>query len=165
MATAAICNIVLEFSSLKEIILQKGGIRRFAELSYSTTKSLRLNAVWALKNIVYDADPPVRGLHTSDLTKQHVIHSIPNLFSILLWLDPKQIKLEVMKELTYPRLAFLIRSDEEEIREIALSLLRNLAFSRRDEPHEQEVAAIFSGFGRAGLLEILQGRTPEFLPC
>mmetsp|Transcript_4181 Transcript_4181/g.8100 ORF Transcript_4181/g.8100 Transcript_4181/m.8100 type:complete len:134 (-) Transcript_4181:1587-1988(-) len=133
MATAAICNIVLEFSSLKEIILQKGGIRRFAELSYSTTKSLRLNAVWALKNIVYDADPP--------------------------------IKLEVMKELTYPRLAFLIRSDEEEIREIALSLLRNLAFSRRDEPHEQEVAAIFSGFGRAGLLEILQGRTPEFLPC
>eukprot|EP00002_Diphylleia_rotans_P013462 TRINITY_DN2633_c0_g1_i8.p1 TRINITY_DN2633_c0_g1~~TRINITY_DN2633_c0_g1_i8.p1 ORF type:complete len:638 (-),score=140.13 TRINITY_DN2633_c0_g1_i8:189-2102(-) len=56
-ACAVICNVVLDFSPMKKLILQKGGIPRLVELTSSMDYQLRLNSIWALKNLIYDAEP------------------------------------------------------------------------------------------------------------
>lgn len=56
MASAAICNIILDFSPIKKSIIDMGGIVRLVELLNSDNQSLQLNAVWGLKNLTFKAD-------------------------------------------------------------------------------------------------------------
>ncbi|KAF6760995.1 hypothetical protein DFP72DRAFT_1042425 [Ephemerocybe angulata] len=50
-ALAAVCNIVMEFSPLRPIYLRKGLMPRLVQiLNRSSDSSLRLNALWAVKN-------------------------------------------------------------------------------------------------------------------
>lgn len=51
-ASAALCNLVLAFSSSKTHIIKSGGIKLFVPLLKSDTVELRCNAVWALQNMV-----------------------------------------------------------------------------------------------------------------
>ncbi|CAG8492716.1 12829_t:CDS:10 [Acaulospora colombiana] len=59
-ACATICNIVLEFSPMKRIIIEQGGIEKLVELVQSSDNTLRLNAIWALKNLVYNAESEIK---------------------------------------------------------------------------------------------------------
>ncbi|TEB21153.1 ARM repeat-containing protein [Coprinellus micaceus] len=52
-ALAAICNIVMEFSPLRPTFLQQGLMPRLVQLVGSPDPSLRLNALWAIKNLLY----------------------------------------------------------------------------------------------------------------
>ena len=54
-ASATICNMVLDFSPVKQQILEVGGIQQIADLAHSMDMTLRLNALWALRNLVYCA--------------------------------------------------------------------------------------------------------------
>mmetsp|Transcript_53933 Transcript_53933/g.89750 ORF Transcript_53933/g.89750 Transcript_53933/m.89750 type:complete len:639 (+) Transcript_53933:58-1974(+) len=69
IATAAtVCNIVLDFSPMKKIILENGGVSKLVALTHSMDATLRLNCLWALKNLVFHADPP---------TKETVMRELP----------------------------------------------------------------------------------------
>lgn len=59
-ATAAICNLVLDFSPMRRMILEAGILVLLVKLCRDENAELRLNAVWAIKHIVYAADTDVK---------------------------------------------------------------------------------------------------------
>ncbi|KAK9819822.1 hypothetical protein WJX72_002765 [[Myrmecia] bisecta] len=60
MASAAICNLVLDFSPFKDVVLQGGCIPKLVELSGAMDSDLRLNAIWALQNLAFKAASEVK---------------------------------------------------------------------------------------------------------
>ncbi|KAK4049403.1 Nucleolar GTP-binding protein 1 [Microbotryomycetes sp. JL201] len=54
-AAAAVSNLVLEFSPLRQILIDRGCIPRLCLLAHKNDKSLRLNALWSLKNASYQS--------------------------------------------------------------------------------------------------------------
>ncbi|TXT11159.1 hypothetical protein VHUM_01910 [Vanrija humicola] len=59
-ATATICNLVTNFSPLKDKLLGNGGLELLVELTASPHEPLALNALWALKNVTYHAGEPLK---------------------------------------------------------------------------------------------------------
>lgn len=59
-ASATLCNIVLDFSPMKTIVLENGGVEVLVSLIHSTDENLKLNIVWALKNLLYQADTLIK---------------------------------------------------------------------------------------------------------
>ncbi|KAJ3311832.1 Armadillo repeat-containing protein 8 [Boothiomyces sp. JEL0838] len=55
-ATATVCNIVLDFSPMKKIIIEQGGVKQLVALVKSNNHELKLNAAWALKNMLFNSD-------------------------------------------------------------------------------------------------------------
>ncbi|XP_014502530.1 armadillo repeat-containing protein 8 isoform X1 [Vigna radiata var. radiata] len=55
-ALGAISNLVIDFTPQKSKFIQCGGIKELVHLTKSMDSSLRLNAVWALRNMVFLAD-------------------------------------------------------------------------------------------------------------
>lgn len=67
-ACAALCNLVLDFSPMKEAVLREGGVSRLVHLTESPDPELRGNALWALKNLLYLADTPIKLATMEQLT-------------------------------------------------------------------------------------------------
>ncbi|ORY06467.1 ARM repeat-containing protein [Basidiobolus meristosporus CBS 931.73] len=67
-ASATLCNIVLGFSPMKTTVLEHGGIERLVHLVSSMDSNLRLNAVWALKNLLFQAEPEIKQTVMKHLT-------------------------------------------------------------------------------------------------
>eukprot|EP00899_Mesostigma_viride_P029667 jgi/Mesvir1/9886/Mv22416-RA.1 len=80
-ASRAICNVVLEFCPLRETLLRAGALAQLVALTQSMERSLRLNAVWALKNLLFFPVPELRKAVIKELT-------FPSLF--LLFDDPEE---------------------------------------------------------------------------
>ncbi|KAI9883313.1 MAG: hypothetical protein M1823_004917 [Watsoniomyces obsoletus] len=59
-ATAAVCNLLLEFSPMRPTIMQAGALKVLCEHARSTNPCLRLNALWALKHLVASAENAVK---------------------------------------------------------------------------------------------------------
>lgn len=59
-STAVVCNLVLEFSPMRESIVEAGVLQILCAHAHSTNPRLRLNAVWALKHLVFKADKTVK---------------------------------------------------------------------------------------------------------
>ncbi|KAK9061521.1 hypothetical protein SSX86_018703 [Deinandra increscens subsp. villosa] len=55
-ALCAISNLVVDFTMHKSLFVQSGCVKRLVELSKSTDLSVRLNAVWALRNLMFLVD-------------------------------------------------------------------------------------------------------------
>ena len=67
-ACATICNIVLGFSYLKKTVLDLGVIPILIGLTQSPEVTLKTNAVWALKNLLYQADRDIKVSVTTQMT-------------------------------------------------------------------------------------------------
>ncbi|TFY75860.1 hypothetical protein EWM64_g8156 [Hericium alpestre] len=52
-ALTAICNLINEYSPLRQPFLDQGLVKRLLQLLGSEYSELRLNALWAVKNLVY----------------------------------------------------------------------------------------------------------------
>eukprot|EP01018_Ginkgo_biloba_P005357 Gb_11611 [translate_table: standard] len=67
-ALSAISNVVLDFTPHKKIFFKCGGVRQLIQLVRSMEPMLRLNAVWALRNLMYLADMSVKERVMAELT-------------------------------------------------------------------------------------------------
>ncbi|KAM7446608.1 Armadillo repeat-containing protein 8 [Porites harrisoni] len=76
VASSALCNLLLEFSPSKEPILEAGAVNLLSNLTRRQETSLRLNGVWALMNMAYQAD---------DVTKNKILEVLgpDQLFNLL----------------------------------------------------------------------------------
>lgn len=99
-ASSTLCNLVMEFSPMKSAVMERGGIAKLVKLTWSSHPALRLNGVWGLKNLVFEADAP----------------------------GDCSTKERVMTSLTYPHLLQLVTDERADICEQALGLLRNLVY-------------------------------------
>ncbi|CAO1615690.1 unnamed protein product [Sympodiomycopsis kandeliae] len=52
-ATAAVCNLVLSFSPMRTYLLDNGAITEIVAMCRSGDGEMRLNALWAIKNVLY----------------------------------------------------------------------------------------------------------------
>ncbi|CDO73638.1 hypothetical protein BN946_scf185014.g108 [Trametes cinnabarina] len=59
-ASAVICNVVTNFSPLRTALLEQGVIPRLVQLLRSSDIELKLNALWAFKNLLYKASPELK---------------------------------------------------------------------------------------------------------
>ncbi|KAG5874974.1 hypothetical protein JTB14_026375 [Gonioctena quinquepunctata] len=55
-ASSALCNLLLEFSPAKEPMIQQGVVQLLATITSQSDPSLRLNGVWALMNLAFQAE-------------------------------------------------------------------------------------------------------------
>lgn len=53
VALGAISNVVVDFKADKSVFTQCGGVRQLVLLSKSIESTIRVNAVWALKNLSF----------------------------------------------------------------------------------------------------------------
>lgn len=114
-ASAALCNLVLEFSPLRTVVLGGGGPELLVKMLHSDDPELRTNALWSLKNLLFKAD--------------------------------LQTKQSVMSQLGYVHLQKLCRDMQPRVRELAMTILRNLASSRSGGLKNAEVDALFAASG------------------
>ena len=68
-ALKALGNVVINFKTNKTIFIQSGCIKQLVQLSKSMDSVLRLNATWALRNLMFHANKTVRELVLSELTE------------------------------------------------------------------------------------------------
>ncbi|GFZ13011.1 ARM repeat superfamily protein [Actinidia rufa] len=60
-ALGAISNIVVDFTTHKSLFIQCGGVKQLVQLSKSMEPTLRVNAVWALRNLTFLTDNRCKG--------------------------------------------------------------------------------------------------------
>jgi hypothetical protein len=66
-ATAAVSNLLLDFSPMKKALLERSAIPRLVDLTHSSSNPVRYNSLTALKNVVYWAPASL---------KQHVAETL-----------------------------------------------------------------------------------------
>ncbi|TBU35602.1 ARM repeat-containing protein [Dichomitus squalens] len=59
-ASAVMCNIVTDFSPLRSTVIDQGAITRLVQLLNHGDVELKLNALWAFKNLLYKATPDLK---------------------------------------------------------------------------------------------------------
>ncbi|KAI0318921.1 ARM repeat-containing protein [Amylostereum chailletii] len=59
-ALTAMCNLITEYSPLRQPFLEQGLVKRLAQLMGSGHAELRLNALWAVKNLVYKCNSTIK---------------------------------------------------------------------------------------------------------
>ncbi|KAI8903788.1 armadillo-type protein [Gorgonomyces haynaldii] len=67
-ASATLCNIILDFSPMKQVVIGQGGVKRLVELLRDPHTTLRLNAVWALKNMLFQTEYAIKVAVVQELT-------------------------------------------------------------------------------------------------
>ncbi|KAJ3387645.1 Armadillo repeat-containing protein 8 [Lobulomyces angularis] len=121
--SATICNIVLDFSPMKQKFLEVGGVKKICEIlkneQMNYNFNLKLNLIWCLKNLICHAE--------------------------------SSLKFKVVEELGFRVLERLLYDEEVEIREQALSFLRNLVCGKADD-----IENTFSGFGEQSLIAAME---------
>ncbi|XP_011700473.1 PREDICTED: armadillo repeat-containing protein 8-like [Wasmannia auropunctata] len=60
VASSTLCNLLLEFSPSKEPILESGGVELLCSLTKRPESALRLNGIWALMNVAFQAEQRVK---------------------------------------------------------------------------------------------------------
>ncbi|KAL9012961.1 MAG: hypothetical protein Q9173_002309 [Seirophora scorigena] len=84
-ATSVISNLVLEFSPMREAILEAGVLRTLCDHARSVDPSLRLSSVWALKHLILSAPKQLKRECLGELgpgwLKQIISHDVDDLMS------------------------------------------------------------------------------------
>ncbi|KAF8575788.1 ARM repeat-containing protein [Ramaria rubella] len=66
-ALGGICNLLNDFSPMRMVLLEQGVIRTIVGLAHSEDKALQLNALWAMKNALFNADPKEKHMIIEEL--------------------------------------------------------------------------------------------------
>lgn len=115
-ASATLCNLVLEFSSMRAVILEKGGVHTLIRLLSSRDLEVRKNSLWALKNLLFKADA--------------------------------ETKATVLSSLGFDCLSALVIDPNTTVRELAMTVLRNLVYSSTMGKQIEQLDALFAMTGK-----------------
>ncbi|KAG8389000.1 hypothetical protein BUALT_Bualt02G0183900 [Buddleja alternifolia] len=72
-ALGAISNVVVDFMPHKSLFIQCGGVKQLVQLSKSMESAIRVNAVWALKNLTFLVNNKCKDEIFSELTSTTLI--------------------------------------------------------------------------------------------
>jgi len=72
IASSTLCNLLLEFSPSKERILDGGAVELLCSLTHKNDPSLRLNGVWGLMNMAFQAEQRIKSQIMSTLGTDQV---------------------------------------------------------------------------------------------
>ena len=134
-----------------QIVLENNGVEKLVDMSRSPDPSLRLNSIWALKNLLYQADSVTKDLVMKKLTYSGLQRFFLFFFCFYLF--------SCCIFGTHPNPIFdfsLLNDPEPGIQEQALNLLRNLACSK-DAEAAVDIENIFQGIGDQ-LIPILESK-------
>ncbi|XP_066148155.1 armadillo repeat-containing protein 8-like isoform X1 [Euwallacea fornicatus] len=143
-ASSTLCNLLLEFSPAKEPIIQQGAIQLLVNLTNSPHPALRLNGVWALMNLAFQAEQRVKSQILTTLGTDQI-------FRLLADSDPGVLMktLGLLRNLVSPRshtdtmmalhgtqviqgvMVVLDGTHSPEVKEQALLILSNIADGER----------------------------------
>ncbi|KZT09593.1 ARM repeat-containing protein [Laetiporus sulphureus 93-53] len=148
-ASSVVCNLVNECSPLRTMLLEEGLLDRLKQLLNSEEQALRVNALWAMKNLLY---------HSSLQVKRDVMRAIrwENLPKLLSDPDPaiqeqafhivrhiadgqedvEMVFDELGSDVLLSFLAIAMESDNEDVLHQAVCVLANLANS---SPHQNSI--------------------------
>jgi len=72
VASSTLCNLLLEFSPSKEPILEAGAVDILCSLTRHDETGLRLNGIWALMNVAFQADQRVKSQIIASLGTEQI---------------------------------------------------------------------------------------------
>ncbi|KAF8540779.1 armadillo-type protein [Trichophaea hybrida] len=78
-ATAAICNLVLDFSPMRKPISDAGALDVLCDLVKCNNRPLRLNALWAIKHLMLDADAATKRRSLENLGVEYLMSIISTI--------------------------------------------------------------------------------------
>ncbi|OBZ65761.1 Acetolactate synthase, mitochondrial [Grifola frondosa] len=148
-ASAVVCNLVNDCSPLQATLLEKGVLERLVQLIGSGDSGLKLNALWAIKNLLYKSNVEVKrkvmnaiGWHElgslltdADLGVQeqayHVVRHIADGAD-----DVDMLFQELGSDVLLGFLAVAMESENEDVLHQAVCVLANLANS---PPHQSSI--------------------------
>ncbi|KAL1124505.1 hypothetical protein AAG570_001131 [Ranatra chinensis] len=89
VASSTLCNLILEFSPAKEPILESGGVDLLCSLTHRPDPSLRLNGIWALMNVAFQAEQKVKSQILNTLGTDQIFRllSDPEVNAVTVILD------------------------------------------------------------------------------
>lgn len=67
-AMATVCNILLDFSPMKKLAFENGVASQIILQTRSMDTTVRLNSVWALKNLLYMTETNIKQAILNELT-------------------------------------------------------------------------------------------------
>jgi hypothetical protein len=78
-ATAAVCNLVLDFSPMRKPISEAGALDVLCDLVKCNNRPLRLNALWAIKHLMLDADATTKRRSLENLGVEYLVSIISTI--------------------------------------------------------------------------------------
>ncbi|XP_065202896.1 armadillo repeat-containing protein 8-like isoform X2 [Planococcus citri] len=72
VTSSTLCNLLLEFSPSKEPILESGAVDLLCNLTRRSDPALRLNGIWALMNMAFQAEQKIKTLILNTLGIEHI---------------------------------------------------------------------------------------------
>lgn len=145
VVSSTICNLLLEFSPCKESLLDSGAIEILCELTKSESAPLRLNGVWAIMNLSFQAEQHVKTEIINSLGTDRIIQLLQdsdtrvimktlgllrNLLSTTLHIE--SIMANNAPEILSAIIMVLDSPHSSEIKEQALCIVGNLAAGCHD---------------------------------
>ncbi|KAI0882477.1 ARM repeat-containing protein [Annulohypoxylon maeteangense] len=75
-ASASVCNLVMDFSPMREPLIEAGVLKALCEHAHSHHASLRLNSLWALKHLVHSASVELKKRTVEELESGWLVRLI-----------------------------------------------------------------------------------------
>lgn len=75
-AAASVCNLVMDFSPMRESLVDAGILKALCEHAHSHNAALRLNALWALKHLVHSASVDLKKRAVEELESGWLVRLI-----------------------------------------------------------------------------------------
>ncbi|KAK7580633.1 hypothetical protein V9T40_001262 [Parthenolecanium corni] len=72
VTSSTLCNLLLEFSPSKEPIVEAGAVDLLCNLTRREDPALRLNGIWALMNMAFQAEQKIKTLILNNLGIDHI---------------------------------------------------------------------------------------------
>lgn len=136
-ASATLCNIVLDFSPMKKIVMDGGGIGKLVSLLNSMDPALRLNGLWGLKNLAYEAELSLKEAILAELTYE-------GMYQLMFHPDAgiQEQTLYLLRNFLFEHAAPIWRT-EAQLSELIKALERLFALQRENEHLEVLKQAIY----------------------